>query len=578
MQYYNNNSKNKIKDKIFNPLYGVVLKEGLFLKTFDNNRAFLKTLNQDSILYHFRRKAERLAPGEPYHGHFEDNLHGQTAGLFLMGAGNSLRWEEDKELRRRLDEIVDEIQQTAESDGYLMAIPQNEFGTKEYPHYVRIWLTYGLTAAAQAGNPLAFELIRKWQIWFNHCDDLSIIKYLMLSFQGVVASTFVYNTPIGEKEDIDTTIEYYEEDWRLGQYIMGERDAINHRNQPGVEPHPHGTEIEAMEGYLDLYRATGKHYYLRAVQNFYKFYKEDWQYPGSGIAMCEFEKAFAKCYWLSDDKHYNELCCSSFWLLLNQRFHRLFPEEESYINEMEATIYNIGIANQDSGDGIRYFAFLDKKKEKGGKVHCCCGVGTKMYGSLPEYIYSINESELYIDLFASSEITWERSLGDVIVNMETDMPYNGKVALKITGKGQFFTIKIRVPSWVSSPVDINLNGVVVTKGTVGSYISIQREWHNDIISFELPFSFRVSRYEGAEQVEGYSRWAVEYGPLLMAFKSNLDENKRIKIENDINKINEWLIPTENSLIFNIKDHPDTTLEPYFAIPSEEPFTCYPLFK
>ncbi|MDF2686643.1 MAG: hypothetical protein K0S55_1825, partial [Clostridia bacterium] len=408
MQYYNNNNKNKIKDKIFTPLSGVVLKEGIFRKTFDNNRAFLKTLNQDSILYHFRKKADRNTPGEPYRGHFEDNLHGQTAGLFLMGAGNSLRWKEDEELRLRLNNIIDEIRQTAEPDGYLMAIPQNEFGTKEYPHYVRIWLTYGLTAAAQAGNLYAFDMLRKWQNWFNQCDDLPILKYLMLSFQGVVASTFVYNTPVGRKEDIDTTIEYYEEDWRLGQYIMGERNAVNHRNQPGVEPHPHGTEIEAMEGYLDLYRATGKHYYLRAVQNFYKFYKEDWQYPGSGIAMCEFEKAFPKCYWLSDDKHYNELCCSSFWLLLNQRFHRLFPEEESYVNEMEATIYNIGIANQDGETGIRYFAFLDKKKEKGGKVHCCCGVGTKMYGSLPEYIFSINENEIYIDLFASSEITWKR--------------------------------------------------------------------------------------------------------------------------------------------------------------------------
>ena len=37
--------------------------------------------------------------------------------------------------------------------------------------------------------------------------------------------------------------------------------------------------------------------------------------------MCEAEKAYPKCYWLDSDRHYNELCCSSFWLLLNQRFH-----------------------------------------------------------------------------------------------------------------------------------------------------------------------------------------------------------------------------------------------------------------
>lgn len=195
------------------------------------------------------------------------------------------------------------------------------------------------------------------------------------------------------------------------QYVdNNDKNVIHTRNQPGIEPHPHGTEIEAMEGYLDLYRATGKHYYLRAVQNFYDLYKQDWQYPGGGIAMCEAERAFPKCYWLSSDKHYNELCCSSFWLLLNQRFHRLFPEVESYVGEMESSIYNVGIANQNSDRNITYFALLDQRKiNYDSLVHCCCGVGTKMYGSLPEYIFSTAPNTLSVDLFAASFFEWERN-------------------------------------------------------------------------------------------------------------------------------------------------------------------------
>lgn len=185
-----------------------------------------------------------------------------------MGAGNALRWTEEPE-RLKLDEIFSEIVACTKPDGYLMAVPKEEFGTKEYPHYVRIWLTYGLTAATLAGNQGAFALLRRWQDWFNSCDDLPAIKYLMLAFQGVVASTYLYNTPIGRPEDIDVTVRYYEEDWRHSQFINRKRNAIHIRKQPGEELHLHGTEIEAMEGYLDLYRATGKHYYLRAVQNFY---------------------------------------------------------------------------------------------------------------------------------------------------------------------------------------------------------------------------------------------------------------------------------------------------------------------
>ncbi|MCE5259156.1 MAG: glycoside hydrolase family 127 protein, partial [Chloroflexi bacterium] len=490
MQYYKN-VRNVVQDAIFSPLYGVRLTDGLFKEVFDNNITYLKRIDQDAMLYWFRQRAGKQAPGEPYHGHFEDNIKGQTAGLFLMGAGNTLRWRNEPELRRRMDEIVSEIAACAEPDGYLMAVPKDEFGTKEYPHYVRIWLTYGLTAAAQADNSAAFPLLRRWQDWFNTCDDLPIIKYLCLAFQGVVASTFLYNTPIGRSEDIAVTTEYYEEDWRLAQFINKERDAIHIRKQPGIEPHPHGTEIEAMEGYLDLYRATGKAYYLRAVRNFYELYQQDWQYPGGGIAMCEAEKAFPKCYWLSSDRHYNELCCSSFWLLLNQRFHRLFPTVESYVAEMEASIYNIGIANQNGDRNINYFALLDGAKTNyDSLVHCCCGVGTKMYASLPEYIYSIAPDTLSVDLYAASEIDWEREEGTVRVTMETAMPYDGCVSLAFDCLPQEFALTLRIPRWTAGEVAVQVNGEVKIVGQPGSYVVLSRCWQSgDTVTFELPFAW-----------------------------------------------------------------------------------------
>lgn len=580
MQYYDNNGKNAVKDQVFNPLYGVKLTRGLFKETFDNNIRYLKRINVDAMLYWFRRRAGKDAPGEPYTGHFEDNIKGQTAGLFLMGAGNALRWQEEAELRSIVDEIVEEIRNCAESDGYLMAVPREEFGTLEYPHYVRIWLTYGLTAAALAGNLDAFILLRRWQDWFNTCDDLPVIKYLMLAFQGVVASTYLYNTPIGKPEDIDVTVDYYEEDWRLAQFINKERNAIHTRNQPGFEPHPHGTEIEAMEGYLDLYRATGKHYYLRAVKNFYDLYRQDWQYPGGGIAMCEAEKAYPKCYWLSSDRHYNELCCSSFWLLLNQRFHRLYPDVESYVAEMEASIYNIGIANQNSDLNINYFALLDKKKiNYDSLVHCCCGVGTKMYGSLPEYIYSIAPDTLSVDLFSSSEFIWEREGGNVSVAMETDIPYGYGVALSFDCEPQEFTLNIRIPRWVKGEVGILLNGEAGVSDPAGSYALVSRRWKKgDSVTFSLPFAWKASCYEGAEQVEGFTRYAYEYGPLLMAFRGPLDADGHIFLDCSPEALPDLLEPTDRPMHFIIKGYPDIILLPYLEIKPDMPFTCYPLFK
>ena len=40
----------------------------------------------------------------------------------------------------------------------------------------------------------------------------------------------------------------------------------------------------------------------------------------------------------------SELCGSVFWTLFNQRFHRLFPENESFAFEMERSVVNVGLA------------------------------------------------------------------------------------------------------------------------------------------------------------------------------------------------------------------------------------------
>ena len=210
-QYEDYNAKLAVPDRLFTPLRGVRLTGGLFRQVFDNNIQFIQRLEMGRMRYWFDVKRGRKTDALPYPGHFEDNLKGQTASQYLMGAGNALRWEEHPALRKGVNEIIDFLEDTAESDGFLMPIDKSRFAFREYPHYVRIWLTYGLIAAARAGNPKAFPLLRRWQDWFNHCPDLPVIKYLELAFQGVVASPSVYMTEIGRSEDMDVCRQYYEE-------------------------------------------------------------------------------------------------------------------------------------------------------------------------------------------------------------------------------------------------------------------------------------------------------------------------------------------------------------------------------
>jgi len=576
-QIYDYNHKVAVKDKLFTPLSGVKLNEGLFKTVFENNIKFLDKLDMGSMMYWFDIKTNTPTNAEPYRGHFEDNLKGSTLSMFLMGAGNILRWVDDENLRNKVHILMERLRTAAEDDGFLMPIDKTRFAHREYPHYVRIWLTYALCAVALSCDEDAYSMLRKWQDWFNNCIDLPIIKYLELAFQGIVASTYVYFTPIGTKKDIEVAIEAYEEPWRLAQFMRREKDAVHKRVQPGKEPHAHGTELEAFEGYLDLYRATGRNYYLDAVLGAYELYKRDWQHAGGGIVMCEGmnEANYPGCNWISPRYRYNELCCTAFWLYLNLRLHRLFPDKEEYMGEVEKSLFNIAFANQEGGEGIRYFAYLEEKKQKPGLVHCCCGVGTRIFGSLPEYIYSVSNDTISVNLYTPSEIEWN----GVTLKSEADIPYSDKVklTLKMEGSKQF-KLKLRIPAWAVEDAEIKVNGNTVATGKAGTYEDIERVWNDgDVITYTLKMDFRLTKYKGADELPNFSRYAIEYGPILYAVAG--PDFKRARLVGwGIDDFKKWLIPTEKPLVYNIAMKDGYRLVPYMDIGGDEEFTCFPVFN
>lgn len=584
MQYLDYNEKYKVEDKLFSPLYGVKLTDGLFKKVFDNNIKFnLTQLDQDRMRYWFDVKMGKPTTAEPYKGHFEDDLKGQTASQYLMCAGNALRWEENEELRSGMNQILDYLEESQEEDGFLMPVNKFDFAYKEYPGYVRIWLTYGLIAAARAGDKRAFEMLRKWQDWFNNCPDLPVVKYLELAYQGVVASPAVYATEIGKAEDMDITIKYYEETWRLAQFLNYEQGAVNVRHQHGHEPHPHGSELEAMEGYLEIYKYTGRPYYLNAVINCIDMYKLSWQHAGGGIVMCERLKGGEngkRAIYQSNKFTYNELCSSAFWMQMHQRLHRLYPHREDHVFEIEQSLYNIAIASQNGIIDIRNFSWLDKYKAIPKMPnHCCSGVGTRIFASLPEYLYTMNKTTLSFDIYASNELMWETEKQTVKVVEKTDFPYDGKVKITIEPeKKEELTVKLRIPAYCTENVEIYLNGKLYTKAEKGAYAEIKRIWEKgDEISFKITFEFKEIIYHGDHDVEGYTRCAYTYGPVLLAVVGKRNHEDGIVMKGKPQEFLSKLRKTDSPLYFEIDGEEEYFVAPYFEIQNQE-FSCYPMFE
>ena len=262
----------KVKNKVDLLFSDVKLTGGRLSEVFENNIKFLKRFDYDRLMYWFRVKNNKYAPKAPYGydgGHFENNLYGQTAAMYLMAAGSLLLWKEDAEIRDMMNKIVDEIEASREDDGYLIPLSKEKFPTKEYPNYVRAWFTFGLLAAGYAGNEKAFKLVRDMGDWFNKQECLPIVKDLNLGFQGILANTALYLSKVGVEEDLEVAEKFYREDFWL-QWLY-EKDHTAIYNKPGN--HPHGTLITTLEGYMDIYRVTGETYLLECIKNALAMYE-----------------------------------------------------------------------------------------------------------------------------------------------------------------------------------------------------------------------------------------------------------------------------------------------------------------
>jgi hypothetical protein len=567
------------------PLSGVTVDGGLFKKVMENNIVYLLgSFSVAEMLRPFRQRAGKPeTPGLRRPLNLWDvELPGSCAGRFLMGAGNTLRWMEHAELRQWMNELVDGIEECSAANGYIMAYPENEMLYSERAGYTRAWLTHGLIEAGYAGIPKAFDLLRGHYDWFNGCPSLrEIMRGSIQGVQGMIANTRMYFTPVGKPEDLQVVQRYFQENYWLSGLAAHDKTSI----WQYPYDRPHNYLITDFEAYLDLYRATGDERYLRAMQGAWDLYRENWEHVGGSTAITEFGEYPPRSYRLKPQVPFcetGELCGSVFWSKLNQRFHLLYPEREMYVTEIEKSIYNVGIAAQADARGLLYHARLVGRK---GDIlvgvcdnSCCEGQGTRLLGSLPEYIYSIASDGLYVNLFQASTIRWPQGGQTVELKMASDFPFHPEVQLTL-GLTQPIQckIRIRIPSWAKREMKITMNGQVTAGGKPGTYATLDRVWNNaDVIAFTLPMDFTLTRYEGLDKIPGHERYALEYGPVLLAVDGSADARLVVESGSQPQDILKQIKPKFGKpLQFDVVGDSPHSYRPYWDV-HDGLFTCYPV--
>ncbi|MDR1379914.1 MAG: glycoside hydrolase family 127 protein, partial [Tannerella sp.] len=275
-----------VKAPLSTPRGGITV-GGLFRQTFDKNIHYLlNSFSVHDMAHNFLERAN-LEAGK-FEGPsiwFTRGLGGSIAGRFLMGAGNTLRWDEDAELRARMNELIDYIETCATSEGYIYGYPERTVLQGQTNAYARGWLSQGLVEAGIAGNPKAWPLLRRGGDWFNHCPYLpEMLMRVPIGNQGMVANSRTYlDTNVGVPGDIQALQRYFQLNFWLEQLTARDPSAIWQYQYERV----HSYLIIVLNAYMDMYMATGDACYLNAMHGAWDIFREHFMHAGGSISVIE---------------------------------------------------------------------------------------------------------------------------------------------------------------------------------------------------------------------------------------------------------------------------------------------------
>jgi hypothetical protein len=138
-------------------------------------------------------------------------------------------------------------------------------------------------------------------------------------------------------------------------------------------------------------------------------------------------------------------------------------------------------------------------------------------------------------------------------------------------------LHIRTPSWATSEMDILINGKKSATGKPGTYVSLSRKWQNgDSIEFTLPMGLKATTYSGFDTIPYHNRYAMEYGPILLALTGKKEAPHIISATSDLT--NHVVADPTRPLHFSVANNADYQFMPYWQLDSGQNFTVFPIVK
>ena len=198
-----------------------------------------------------------------------------------------------------------------------------------------------------------------------------------------------------------------------------------------------------------------------------------------------------------------ETCASVGLMMFARRLHALTAESR-YFDVIETALYNSVVAAM-SPDHLGLFYFnplriiapgdegrqdLPGERTRLPDLHrtsCCLPNTWRLFASLPEYVFSVGEGEVAVNLYSDAECHVDIGGVRVAMQMRTTYPEDGEVALTVRPERPVrFRLLLRIPGWCRNATVTTPDGVR-SRAWPGGYRAIEREWaEGDTVHVSLP--------------------------------------------------------------------------------------------
>lgn len=521
------------QQKTFSP-EAVKLTTGIFKNAQDVDVKYILALNPDKLLAPYLIDAGLPLKADRYGNWESSGLDGHIGGHYLSALALAYAATGEKELKDRLDYMIDQLAQcqTKNGNGYVGGIPQGKvfwdrikkgdidgssFGLNNtwVPLYNIHKLFAGLYDAYEIGhNEQALKVLIGLSDWmidmFASLNEEQLEKVLRTEHGGLNESFIDLYSVTKEQKYLDAA-------QRLTQKaflnpMIAKKDILTglHAN----------TQIPKIVGIEKINHVTHNHNWETASEFFWDNVANKRSVAFGGNSYREHFHELERFDKMLETNQGPETCNSYNMLKLSKALY-LRTGNTKYLDFYEKTMFNHILSSQHpEKGGFVYFTPIRPNhyrvySQPETSMWCCVGTGIENHVKYGELLYTHEKNELSVNFLVSSKVDWN----GLTLTQTTDFPYENKATFKMDAQSDVKgTLRFRVPAWMKSP-KISLNGKRLKIFAAEGFLTLSRNWKNGD-ELVLSFDAEVSQ----ESLPSHTQWtAFKYGPIILAQETSQEE-------------------------------------------------------